>query len=56
MKKVVWTALIAGVVLVAGLRASDAMEAIVRSYLDVQSRLASDKVEGIAPAARAIAA
>jgi len=56
MKKVVWTALIAGVVLVAGLRASDDMEAIVRSYLDVQSRLASDKVEGIAPAARAIAA
>lgn len=56
MKKVVWTALISCALFVAGLHASDAMKSIVGSYLDIQSRLASDKVERIAPAAHAIAA
>jgi hypothetical protein len=36
------------------LQASDAMKAIVGSYLEIQGRLAADKVDGIKPAARAI--
>jgi len=36
------------------LHASDAMKAIVGSYLEIQGRLAADKLEGIKPAARAI--
>jgi len=38
----------------ATLQASDAMKAIVGSYLEIQGRLAADKVDGIKPAARAI--
>jgi uncharacterized protein DUF3347 len=37
-----------------GLRASDAMKAIVGSYLEIQGQLAANKVEGIKPAAKAI--
>jgi HPt (histidine-containing phosphotransfer) domain-containing protein len=55
MKKVVWTAVIACAVFVAGVHASDAMKSIVGSYLDIQARLASDKFDGVAPAAHAIA-
>jgi hypothetical protein len=36
------------------LHASQAMKAIVGSYLEIQGRLAVDKVDGIKPAARAI--
>jgi hypothetical protein len=36
------------------LHASDAMKAIVGSYLEIQGRLAADKVDGIKPVARAI--
>jgi hypothetical protein len=34
--------------------ASDALKAVVGSYLEIQARLASDSIEGIKPAARAI--
>jgi hypothetical protein len=36
------------------LQASDAMKAIVASYMEIQSALASDKTDGIQPAAKAI--
>jgi hypothetical protein len=36
------------------LQASDAMKAIVASYLEIQGRLAVDKLEGVKPAAEAI--
>src|SRR5688500_6213724 len=36
------------------LEASDAMKAIVGSYLEIQGRLAVDKFDGIKPAAQAI--
>jgi hypothetical protein len=38
----------------ASLHASDALKAIVGSYLDIQARLATDKLDGIKPAAQAI--
>jgi hypothetical protein len=44
-------ALLAG----APVQASDAMKAIVGSYLDIQAKLAADKTDGIKPAAQAIA-
>jgi hypothetical protein len=48
-----------GVVLVfatgAVVNASDAMKAIVGSYLEVHAALASDKIDGVKPAAKAIA-
>jgi Cu(I)/Ag(I) efflux system membrane fusion protein len=36
------------------LHASDSLKAIVASYLDIQARLAGDKMEGIKPAAQII--
>ena len=51
---------LAGVTLVlalmagAGAQASDAMKAIVGSYLAIQANLAADKIDGLEPAARAI--
>jgi hypothetical protein len=55
MKKVVIPILLAFVVFTGvTLQASDAMKAIVGSYLEIHGRLAADKVEGIKPAARAI--
>ena len=55
LKRAVWTVTLA-VALAIGtsLQASDALKAIVGSYLDVQARLAADKIEGIKPAAQAI--
>ncbi len=38
----------------ASLQASDAMKAIVTSYLEIQGRLAADSINGVKPAARAI--
>lgn len=40
----------------AALHASEAMKAIVASYLQIHAALAADKTEGIAPAAKAIGA
>jgi hypothetical protein len=55
LKKAVWAVTIA-VALVAGahLQASDAMKAIVGSYLDIQARLAADKTDGVKASAQAI--
>jgi Cu(I)/Ag(I) efflux system membrane fusion protein len=41
-------------VLGAGLHASDALKAVVGSYLDIQAKLASDKIDDIKPGAQAI--
>ena len=41
---------------VTAVQASDALKAIVGSYLEIQAKLATDKVDGIKPAAEAIAA
>jgi hypothetical protein len=41
-------------VTVARLQASDAMKAVVTSYLEIQGRLSADSVNGMKPAARAI--
>jgi hypothetical protein len=38
----------------ASLHASDAMKAIVTSYLEIQGRLVADNINGVKPAARAI--
>ena len=55
MKKLVIPMLLAFVTLTGvSLQASDAMKAIVGSYLEIQGRLAVDKLEGIKPAAAAI--
>jgi hypothetical protein len=55
MKKLVTPILLAFVMFNGvDLHASAAMKAIVASYLEIQGRLAADKVEGIKPAARAI--
>jgi membrane fusion protein, copper/silver efflux system len=55
MKNLVVPMLLASVMFTGvNLHASDAMKAIVGSYLEIQGRLAADKVEGIKPAARAI--
>ena len=60
MKKVRTLAIVvAGVCLVADVAsyaASDAMKAIVGSYLEIQTQLASDKTEGIKASATALAA
>ena len=55
MKRIVVPMLLA-LVMIAGanLQASDAMKAIVVSYLEIQARLAVDKLEGVKPAAQAI--
>jgi uncharacterized protein DUF3347 len=55
MKNVVVPILLA-LVMAAGvnLHASDAMKAIVGSYLEIHGRLAANNVEGIKPAAKAI--
>jgi predicted negative regulator of RcsB-dependent stress response len=55
MKRIVVSMLLA-LVIVAGatLHASDAMKAVVASYLEIQGRLAADKLEGVKPAAEAI--
>ena len=39
----------------AGLPASDALKAVVGSYLDIQAQLAADKIDAVKPAAQAIA-
>jgi hypothetical protein len=56
MKRLVVPMLVA-LVMFAGpaLQASDAMKAIVASYLEIQGRLSVDQVEGVKPAAQAIA-
>jgi len=55
MKKAITPILFAFVMFTGiSLHASDAMKAIVGSYLEIQGRLAVDKVDGIKPAARAI--
>jgi hypothetical protein len=55
MKKVVVPILLALVVFTGvTLQASDAMKAIVGSYLEIQGRLTVDKLDGIKPAAHAI--
>jgi hypothetical protein len=54
-RKSVWAvALVCAIVAGARVQASDAMEAIVRSYLDIQRQLAADKADGVKPAALAI--
>jgi hypothetical protein len=55
MMKTIGSVLLA-LVMVAGasLHASDAMKAIVASYLDIQGRLVADNINGVKPAARAI--
>jgi hypothetical protein len=55
MKKLVIPMLLAFVTVTGvSLQASDAMKAIVGSYLEIQGRLAADKLDGIKPAAVAI--
>lgn len=54
-RKVIWTlALVLAIGIGARVQASDAMEAIVKSYLDIQKQLADDKADGVKPAALAI--
>jgi hypothetical protein len=50
------SSLLLALVMAAGvsLQASDAMKAIVASYLEIQGRLAADNINGVKPAARAI--
>lgn len=53
--KTVWAvAVISAIAIGARLQASDAMKAIVGSYLDIQAQLAADKADGVKPAALAI--
>ena len=47
-------ALVCAIVAGARVQASDAMKAIVGSYLDIQAQLAADKTDGVKPAAQAI--
>ena len=50
---------VAGICIVSGahaVQASDAMKAIVGSYLEIQAQLATDKLDGIKPSATALAA
>lgn len=55
MKKAIVLIVFAATVLVAGpVFASDAMKAIVGSYLELHASLASDKLDAVKPAARAI--
>lgn len=55
MTKTIGTLLLAlAMVTGASLQASDAMKAIVTSYLEIQGRLAADNINGVKPAARAI--
>lgn len=54
-KKAVWRLAVAlALVIGAGVQASDAMKAIVGSYLEIQAKLASDTIDGVKPAAKAI--
>jgi hypothetical protein len=55
MKRIV-VSMVLALVMAAGatLQASDAMKAVVASYLEIQGRLAVDKLEGVKPAAEAI--
>ena len=57
-KRIILGTLVVASVLAGGtaVQASDALKAIVGSYLDIQAKLATDKVDGIKPAAEAIAA
>ena len=56
MQKAIVLIVFAATVSVAGpVFASDAMKAIVGSYLELHASLASDKLDGVKPAARAIA-
>jgi len=55
MKRLVIPILLASAMFTAvTLQASDAMKAIVGSYLEIQGRLTVDKLDGIKPAAQAI--
>lgn len=55
MKKAVWTVAVACVfVNGASVQASDAMKAIVGSYLVIQAKLAADTIDGVKPAAQDI--
>lgn len=55
MKKAIMSTLFAVAVFAAGpVYASDAMKAIVGSYLGIQASLAGDKLDGVKPAALAI--
>ena len=52
MKKAVWTMAVACVLVIgARVQASDAMKAIVGSYLVIQAKLAADTIDGVKPAA-----
>lgn len=54
-RKAVWTVTVAmAIVCGASLQASDALKAIVGSYLEIQTKLAADKIDGVKPAAQAI--
>jgi len=54
-KKAVWSvAVLLAVGVGARVQASDAMEAIVASYLTIQASLAADKIDDVKPAAKAI--
>ena len=56
MTKFVAAAIVAVLVLSGtSLHASDAMKAIIASYLDIHARLFTDKMDGVKPAAAAIA-
>lgn len=55
MNKAVWRMSLACVLAIgAGVQASDAMKAIVGSYLEIQAKLAADTIDGVKPAAHAI--
>lgn len=55
MNKAVWRMAVAFVLVNgAGVQASDAMKAIVGSYLEIQVKLAADKIDGVKPAAQEI--
>ena len=47
-------AVVAAVAAAPAVHASDAMKAIVGSYLEIQAALAADKTDGVQPAAKAI--
>jgi hypothetical protein len=56
MKKALCATTLAFLVTIsAGLHASDALKAVVASYLDIQAQLAADKIDGVKPAAQVIA-
>lgn len=52
MKK--FCTLLIALMVMAPLRASDAVKSIVTSYLEIQGRLATDSISGVKPAAQAI--